>query len=107
LPVKFIKPLINQTGIEEQQATFECEISKAKWKKRGTDVIVKWYKGDRELRDTIKYNVKRNGVHHSLTIKELEFDDISQYSAVVAEEKTSAKLEIQGKYLILKLFYMF
>ena len=96
MPVKFVKPLINQTGIEEQQATFECEISKAKWKKKGTDVIVKWFKGDRELRDTMKYNIKRNGVLHSLTIKELEFDDVSQYSAVVAEEKTTAKLEIQG-----------
>ncbi len=96
--MKFAKLLMNQTGIEDQTATLECEISKAKWKKKGTDVIVKWFKGDRELRDTSKYSIRRNGVIHSLTIKDLEFDDASQYSAVVSEEKTTARLEIQGNF---------
>ena len=94
LPVKFIKPIIDQTGVEDQSVTFECEISKAQWKKTGHDVVVKWYRGEREIRDSSKYNIKRNGVQHSLIIKEINFDDASEYSAVVGLEKTKANLVI-------------
>lgn len=97
LPVKFIKPLIDLTGIEDQTITFECEISKAKWKKTGNDIIVKWCKGERELRETSKYTIKRDGVKHSLTLHDLAFEDIADYTASVQSEKSAGKLDIQGK----------
>lgn len=97
MPVKFIRPIVDLTGVEDQNATFECEISKAKWKKTGNDVIVKWFKGERELRETSKYSFKRDGVNQSLIVKELGFEDIAEYSAVVQCEKTTAKLNIKGK----------
>lgn len=96
MPVKFVKKLANLTGIEDQSVTLECEISKAKWKKKGNEVIVKWFKGERELRETSKYSIRRNGVNHSLTIKDIESDDVSEYSAVVVEDKTTGRLSMQG-----------
>jgi len=92
-----VKPLSNLVGKEEQLVSFECELSKDQWKKKGSDIVVRWFKGEKEIKDSPKYAFKRNGVHQSLTIKELEFDDAGQYSAVVGEEKTSAKLEIEEK----------
>lgn len=94
--MKFIKPLVDISGTENESATFECEISKARWKKTGNEVIVKWFKGERELRETSKYSIKRNEAIHSLTVKELLIEDIAEYSAMVLTEKTSAKLNIEG-----------
>lgn len=96
LPVKFTKPLVDISGTENGSATFECEISKARWKKSGSEVIVKWYKGERELRETLKYSIKRDETRHSLIVNELLLEDINEYSAVVLDEKTSAKLNIDG-----------
>lgn len=95
LPVKFIKQLKNLSGVEDQSVVFECELSKSKWKKTGNDVIVKWFKGERELKETSKYSMKRDGVTQSLTVKQLIFEDTAEYSAVVQTEKTTAKLDIQ------------
>ena len=89
------------SGVEDQSALFECELSKAKWKKTGHDVVVKWYKGERELKETSKYTIKRDGVNHSLTINTLMFEDIAEYSAVVLIERTSGKLEINGEILLI------
>jgi hypothetical protein len=95
LPVRFVKPLVDVSGVEDQTASFECELSKAKWKKTGNEVVVKWFKGQRELRETSKYSIKRDGVTHALTIKQLMIEDVAEYMAVVLIEKTSGKLTIQ------------
>jgi len=49
LPPTFVKPLGDVTGVENQCVTLECELSKAKWKKTGLDIQVKWFKGQREV----------------------------------------------------------
>ena len=94
MPVTFVKELSDVSGVEDQSATFDCEISKAKWKKTGLDVAVKWFKGEREIKDMSKYTIRKSGVKHSLVIKQLMFEDVSDYSAVVLEERTKAKLNI-------------
>jgi titin len=104
LPVKFVKPLIDLTGKEDEAVSFECEISKAEWKKTGKEIIVRWFKGERELRDTSKYTIRKNDVKHTLEVKDLAFEDIFEYSAVVGEEKTKARLDINGKNLLNYLF---
>ena len=75
----------------------ECEISKARWKKTGKDVLVKWLKGERELRETAKYSIHRDGVKHSLKINQLMFEDMAEYSAIITEDKSTAKLDITDK----------
>lgn len=98
-PVYFIQKLRDMEGIEENEVTFECEISKSKWKKTGTDVDIKWMKGERELRDGIKYSIRKDGCKHSLKLKDLAFEDESNYSAVVLKESTSGRLKILGNFL--------
>jgi hypothetical protein len=98
LPVKFILPLIDQIGLENEQTTFHCAISKNKMKKTGKIAVVKWFKGEREIRESSKYLVTNLETTHKLTIKNLDFLDIAEYSAVVLNEKTSAKLDVNGNY---------
>ncbi len=98
LPVRFVKPVRDQKAAEEQTATFDCEVSKAVWKKTGLPVVVKWMRGERELRENMKYTLRKDEVRHSLLVKEVDFDDAAEYTAVVVNEKTSAKLEVTGKF---------
>lgn len=107
LPPKFVKPLTDKHGVENECTDFECELSKAKWKKTGQDIVIKWFKGERELRDTIKYSIKRDDVKHSLTIRDLAFEDVSEYTAMVSDEKTSAKLIIDGKLLLFIFYFIY
>ena len=100
LPVKFVKQLSNLKAKEDESATFKCEISKDQWKKKdkgNKPITVKWFKAQKEVKESPRHIFKSNGVQHSLTISELEFDDISDYSAVLSEdEKTTAKLVVNG-----------
>jgi rRNA maturation protein Nop10 len=100
LPVRFVKPLRDQKCAAEQTATFECELSKATWKKTGHPVVVKWMRGERELRENIKYTVRKDDVRHSLLVKDVELDDQTEYTAVVVNERTSAKLEVTDNDLV-------
>lgn len=76
--------------------TFECELSKGKWKKNGLDVDVKWFKGERELKDSLKYSLNRDGCKRSLRIKNLAFEDINNYSVEINKEKCTAQLKVKG-----------
>lgn len=92
LPPRFVKELGEVSGVEEQSAVLECELSKAKWKKTGLDVQVKWFKGQREVRDTTKHAIRKSGVKHSLEVRQLAFDDVGEYTAQVMGEKTTGRL---------------
>lgn len=100
----FVRKLSNASGKEDESATFTCEISKDQWKKKekgSKPITVRWFKGKKEIKqDSTRHTFKVNGVQHSLTINELEFEDVSDYSAVLSEEeKTTAQLKVIGKYL--------
>jgi len=90
----FVKPLSDVAGVEDEAAAFECELSKAKWKKTGLDIVVKWFRGEREIKETTKYGMKRSGARHTLEVRQLAFDDVSEYSAAVMAERTSGKLTL-------------
>jgi flagellar assembly factor FliW len=61
---------------------------------------LKWFKGNKEIRDSSKYTIRNFGIKHFLQINNVEFEDASEYSAVLSEEeKTTAKLDVIGKYL--------
>lgn len=94
-PVIFTKQLKNVSGFDGDEAVFECEISKHKWFKTNTEVFLKWYKGERELRDGIKYSIIRDKCKQKLIVKDLAITDEQEYSAVVGKERTSGRLEVQ------------
>ena len=76
LPQTFIKPLSDVNGVEDEAASLECELSKAKWKNTGLDIVVKWIRGEREIKETTKYGMKRSGPRHMLEIRQLAFEDV-------------------------------
>jgi len=68
-----------------------CEVSKpnqsAKWKRNGVDVAT----GGR-------YEVKVDGTRHTLTIKDAEKSDQTQYSVAFADLTSEASLSVTGKF---------
>ena len=90
--ILFIRELqdIKLTSIPKD-VTFECEISKA-------NLPVEWYKGDKLLRRSEKYDIKATAGVHTLVIHEAIGEDVSQYSVVVTKDvKSSANLIVEGK----------
>ena len=87
---------MNISGKESQSVLFECKISKEKWKKTGHDVMVKWLKRDREIKESNKYSFIKNGNCFVLKIKNIGFEDEAEYSAIVIDDKTAAKLIVEG-----------
>ncbi len=88
--------MVDTEAIEEQTVVFECILSKAKYKKTGSYVPVRWYKGKREIRHGNKYSIDSDENIHRLKIKDLSFDDQLPYSVVVDSEKSTANLMIKG-----------
>ena len=44
------------------------------------------------MRETTKYGVRKSGVRHGLEVRQLELDDVSEYSAGVMAQRTSGRL---------------
>jgi hypothetical protein len=60
---------------------------------------VKWLKGERELKDSFKYSINRDGSKRSLTVRNLAFEDVNNYSIEIQKEKCTAQLKVKGKWL--------
>ncbi len=63
---------------------------------------MKWLKGERELKDSLKYSINRDGSKRSLTVRNLAFEDVNNYSIEIQKEKCTAQLKVKGKLLNLK-----
>ena len=60
---------------------------------------MKWLKGERELKDSFKYSINRDGSKRSLTVRNLAFEDVNNYSIEIQKEKCTAQLKVKGKWL--------
>jgi len=69
--------------------TFECELSL-------DDAAVEWYKGDRALKNSDKYDIVAKGTVHRLTINDVDSKDAGEYSAVFKNKSTKANLAVEG-----------
>ena len=87
----FTKPLTEQTVVEKQTATFECEVSKPK-------KVVKWYRNGKEISKTDKrYEIIVNGCKHMLKVKNCALEDTdAEFTAKVEDAETSAPLKVEG-----------
>jgi hypothetical protein len=97
--VKIEKGLVDSEAMEGKDTVFECSISKAKWKKTGSDIPVRWLKNEREIKSGAKYSMELVDCVHRLKIKQLDFDDQSSYSLVIGTDKSTANLKINGRTL--------
>lgn len=86
-----VKPLRDQHVKPKAKATFKCELFKdtPNWK---------WFKGENELTPSDKVEMNKDGKDVSLTIKNCQPDDVSDYTIEVEDRKYTAKLTLGGGF---------
>ena len=87
---KFIKPLSDATIMEGDTAELTCEVNKE-------GATVKWFADTKEITDDDKYEIITEATVHKLRVKGASVDDTAEITAKVEDEKTSAKLSIEGR----------
>ena len=89
-PSAFVRGLedveLNDLGLE---AKFDCEVSKA-------DLKAEWFKGDKPIKRSEKYNITTKNGQHSLTINDCQIDDVASYTIKLDGISSTAKLAIKG-----------
>lgn len=96
LAVVAVEPSAFVRGLEDVQlsdfgleATFDCEVSKS-------DLKAEWYKGDKAIKRSDKYNITSKNGQHSLTVGDCQVDDVASYSIKLDGISSTAKLSIKG-----------
>ena len=84
-----MKPLRDQHVKPKAAATFKCELYKEtpNWK---------WLKGETEITPSDKIEIKKDGKELTLTIKNCQPEDVSDYTMEVEGRVYSAKLTLGG-----------
>ena len=92
IPVTFTLTLVDLNTLEHEDACFKCELSKA-------DVKINWYKNDKKIKsDNIKYKSKQKGKKRTLTIYDVDENDMGEYSIRLnGHDSSSAMLVVKGK----------
>ena len=91
-PAAFTAPITDITVLENENAVFECKVSKG-------NAEVQWYKGRTKLHLSDKYEMVAVEFNRSLIVKNCSFDDEAQFSAQVGDNKCAAKLNITSKVI--------
>jgi len=90
-PSAFVRGLedveLNDLGLE---AVFQCEVSKA-------DLKAEWFKGDKPIKRSEKYNITSKNGQHSLTVGDCQADDIASYTIKLDGISSTAKLAVKGR----------
>lgn len=89
-PVEFLAKLTEQFVEEDQQCVFTCVVDRE-------DVTVDWFHNDLPLLPSDKHVVKDEKKMHTLVIKNTDHSDIGEYTVVVGDSRSSAKLNLDGK----------
>ncbi|KAM4688626.1 obscurin [Discoglossus pictus] len=88
LPVKIVKPLRDKIAIEKHKVYLECQVSRA-------SAEVTWYKKNKEIIPSNKYEIVSDGVYRKLIIAEAEFEDEDTYTCDAKDDKTTAQLLVE------------
>lgn len=95
--VFFEKELETQVVMEGKSVVLSCEVSSA-------NVPVTWKKDNVVLEEGGRYTLIKRGPTHSLEIKKLNLEDAGEYSCVTRGKKTTAKLVVRGRCILLQHF---
>ncbi|XP_059391295.1 obscurin-like [Carassius carassius] len=95
LPAIFTQALKNQTAVEGQTISFQCELSKA-------DILVEWRRGEIGLYPCAKYEFKKDGHRAQLIIHDLEPEDSGDYICDTGERQSIAYLEVKALPVLFK-----
>lgn len=63
---------------------------------------VRWFRDEVELKEGGKYEMKRDGLSRTLTVKCSDAKDSGTYSCQTSDDKVEFKVQVQGKPSFLK-----
>eukprot|EP00063_Salmo_salar_P096524 XP_014071359.1 PREDICTED: obscurin-like isoform X4 [Salmo salar] len=89
IPVTFKMGLKNQEASEGGIVTLRCELSKA-------GVPVEWWKGEEEVSPGGRYQMKLEGKIAELHIKNIQPEDVGEYSCIFGDQKTTAEVNVRA-----------
>ena len=87
---EFTKPLSDQTVIEFESVSFECEVSKPNLKS-------KWFKDGVELKNSDRVEIKSKDKRHFLSVHKCQLDDTSAISIKIENVESTAQLTVKGE----------
>ncbi|XP_028301065.1 obscurin isoform X2 [Gouania willdenowi] len=89
IPLTFKMGLKNQEAPEGGKVTLRCELSKA-------GVPVHWWKGEDQLCHGARYQMSQKGNVAEMTVKNIQPEDVGEYSCVFGGQKTSAEVNVRA-----------
>lgn len=92
IPFTFKMGLKNQEAREGGVVILRCELSRA-------GVPVQWWKSDDQLYHGGRYQMMLRGKVAEMHIKNIQPEDVGEYSCVFGEQKTTAEVNVRGMCL--------
>lgn len=92
MAAKFFRPLEPVSGLLGGTATLVCELSPAQ-------AEVLWRCGSTQLRAGKRFQMGASGTQRSLTVSGLRAEDAGEYVCESRDDRTSARLSVQGMRL--------
>ncbi|CAB1314267.1 unnamed protein product [Coregonus sp. 'balchen'] len=89
IPVTFKMGLKNQEAPEGGIVKLCCELSKA-------GVPVEWWKGEEEVSPGGRYQMKLEGKIAEMHIKNIQPEDVGEYSCIFGDQKTTAEVNVRA-----------
>ncbi|KAF0042109.1 hypothetical protein F2P81_005641 [Scophthalmus maximus] len=89
IPLTFKMGLKNQEASEGGNVSLHCELSRA-------GITVQWWKADDQLYHGGRYRMMLKGNIAEMHIKNIQPEDVGQYSCVFGEQKTTAEVNVRA-----------
>ncbi|XP_047443167.1 obscurin isoform X3 [Mugil cephalus] len=89
IPLTFKMGLKNQEVPEGGNVSLRCELSKA-------GVPVQWWKAEDQLYHGGRYQMSLKGTIAEMTIRNIQPEDVGEYSCIFGEQKTTAEVNVRA-----------
>ncbi|KAM3620450.1 uncharacterized protein V6R79_023680 [Siganus canaliculatus] len=89
IPISFKTGLKNQEAREGGNVTLRCELSRP-------GVPVQWWKAEDQLYHGGRYQMTHRGKIAEMHIKNIQPEDVGEYSCVLGEQKTTAEVNVRA-----------
>ncbi|KAM7012432.1 obscurin [Tautogolabrus adspersus] len=89
IPLTFKMGLKNQEAPEGGNVSLRCELSRA-------GVPVQWWKAEDQLHHGGRYQMTQRGNIAEMHIKNIQPEDVGEYSCVLGEQKTTAEVNVRA-----------
>ncbi|XP_026016073.1 obscurin isoform X7 [Astatotilapia calliptera] len=89
IPLTFKMGLKNQEAPEGGNVSLRCELSRA-------GVPVQWWKGEDQLYHGGRYQMTLKGRVAEMTIRNIQPEDVGEYSCAFGEQKTTAEVNVRA-----------